>query len=190
MSLYLHFLKEGGVMTKKNLNNKKSNDKRLTEQQKKFVQELFKNNHNAKQAAIAAGYSEKTAEVQASRLLRNVKVLEYREELLENLNKSSIATIEEILEYYTRVMRRQETESIVVTVKEKVTGMVLNPETGKKERRTVEKEKAKIVEIPTKISDANKAAEMLGKNYGIWTEKVKFYGNQSITFVEDLEPDE
>ena len=169
---------------------KKPKNQKLTEQQKRFVQELFKNNHNGKQAAIAAGYSEKTAEVQASRLLRNVKVLEYREELLANLEKSSIATIEEILEFYTRVMRRQETESVVVTIKEKVSAMVTNPETGKRERKTIEKETPQIVEIPTKVADANKAAEMLGKNYGIWTEKVKLDGNQSITFVEDLEPDE
>ena len=168
---------------------KKSKNSKLTAQQKLFVQELFKHNHNGKQAAIAAGYSEKTAEVQASRLLRNVKVLEYREKLLEELDKSSIASIEEILEYYTRVMRRQETENVVVTIKEKVTGMVTNPETGKKERRTIEKEKIEIVEIPTKVSDANKAAEMLGKNFGIWTDKVKLDENQSITFVEDL-PDE
>lgn len=33
-------------------------------------------NPNAKQAAIAAGYSEKTAEQQGCRLLRNVKVME------------------------------------------------------------------------------------------------------------------
>lgn len=178
------------MANKKPKSKKKPQSQKLTEQQKKFVQELFKNNHNAKRAAIAAGYSEKTAEVQASRLLRNVKVLEYKEKLAQSLEKSSIASIEEILEYYTRVMRRQETESVVVTIKERVTGTVTNPETGKKERRTVEKETPKIVEIPTKISDANKAAEMLGKNYGIWTEKVKLDENQSITFVEDLEPDE
>lgn len=169
---------------------KKPKNQKLTAQQKRFVQELFKNNHNGKQAAIAAGYSEKTAEVQASRLLRNVKVLEYREKLLADLEKSTIASIEEILEFYTRVMRRQETESVVVTIKEKVSAMVTNPETGKRERKTIEKEKPQIVEIPTKVSDANKAAEMLGKNYGIWTEKVNLNGDQSITFVEDLEPDE
>ena len=170
--------------------NKKPKSQKLTEQQKRFVQELFKNNHNAKQAAIAAGYSEKTAEVQASRLLRNVKVLEYREKLLKDLEKSSIASIEEILEYYTRVMRREEKETVVVVTKEKKTGYTTNKETGKRERVTVEKEVPKCVEIPTKISDANKAAEMLGKNYGIWTEKVNLDANQSITFVEDLTPDE
>jgi phage terminase small subunit len=162
----------------------------ITEKQKLFVQELFKNNHNAKQAAIAAGYSEKTAEVQASRLLRNVKVQEYREKLIKDLEDDSIASIEEILKYYTRVMRRQEKEHIVITTREKVTGMVLNPETGKKERRTVEKETPQTIEIPTKVSDANKAAEMLGKNFGIWTEKVDLNTKAAITFVEDLPPDE
>lgn len=178
------------MANKKPKSKKKPQSQKLTEQQKKFVQELFKNNHNAKRAAIAAGYSEKTAEVQASRLLRNVKVLEYKEKLSQNLEKSSIATIEEILEYYTRVMRRQETESVVVTIKERVTGTVTNPDTGKKERRTVEKETPKVIEIPSKLSDANKAAEMLGKNYGIWTDKLKLDENEYITFVEDLEPDE
>lgn len=168
---------------------KKPKDSKLTEKQKRFVQELFKNNHNGRQAAIAAGYSEKTAEVQASRLLRNANVLKYREELIKNFDKSTIASIEEILEYYTRVMRRQEVEHVVVTIKEKITGMVKNPETGKQERRTIEKEKAEIVEIPTKVSDANKAAEMLGKNFGIWTDKLKLDDNQTITFVEDLPED-
>lgn len=169
---------------------KKEKTQKLTEQQKKFVRELFKNNHNAKRAAIAAGYSEKTAEVQASRLLRNVKVLEYREKLLNDIEKPTIATIEEILEYYTKVMRREVKEQVVVTIKEKQSGWVTNKETGKREKATIEKETPKVVDILTKVSDANKAAEMLGKNYGIWTEKVKFDENQSITFVEDLEPDE
>ena len=152
---------------------RKPQNQKLTEQQKLFVQELIKNNHNAKLAAIAAGYSERSAEVTASRLLRNDKVLAYRDELLNNIQKPTIATIQEILEYYTRVMRREETENQVVVIKEKVSGMVLNPDTGKRERKTIEKETPKIVEIPTRIADANKAAEMLGKNYGIWTEKVQ-----------------
>jgi phage terminase small subunit len=114
-------------------------------------------------------------------------VQEYKEKLIAELQKPSIATIEEILEYYTRVMRREEKESVVVTIKEKVSGMFPNPQTGEKERKTIEKETAKVIEIPTKVSDANKAAEMLGKNYGIWTEKMSIDGNQNITFVEDLE---
>jgi phage terminase small subunit len=176
-------------MTKRKQKKKPQNQK-LTEQQKRFVQELFKHNHNGKQAAIAAGYSEKSAEVTASRLLRNAKVLEYRENLLKDLEKASIATVEEILEYYTRVMRREEKESVVVTIKEKVTGMFVNPETGEKERKVIETETPKVVEIPTRVVDANKAAEMLGKNFGIWTEKIKLDKEEPITFVEDLPDDE
>lgn len=174
-------------MAKKKTTKKEAS---LSAQQKKFVQELFKNNHNAKKAAIAAGYSERSAEVTASRLLRNDKVLAYREELLKSFEKPTIATIEEILEYYTRVMRREEKEHIVVTIKEKQSGWVTNKETGKREKATIEKETPKVVEIPTKVSDANKAAEMLGKNYGIWTDKLGVDMSQSVTFVEDLEPDE
>lgn len=168
----------------------KKNDKQgISEKQKKFVHEWLKD-RNATQAAIRAGYSEKGATVQGARLLANAKVLEYREKLLKELEKSSIATVEEILEYYTKVMRREEKESIVVTIKEKTSGWVKNKETGKREKVTVEKETPQIVEIPTKVSDANKAAEMLGKNYGIWTDRANVDSQQSIIFVEDLPPDD
>ena len=170
--------------------NKNDNKKQeISDKQKRFVHEWLKD-HNATQAAIRAGYSKNGATVQGARLLANAKVLEYKEKLLADIKKPTIATIEEILEYYTKVMRREETESVVVTIKEKKSAWVLNEETGKREKRTIETETPKVVEIPTKVSDANKAAEMLGKNYGIWTEKVDMTANQSITFVEDLQPDE
>ena len=49
---------------------------KLTHKQDSFVKAYLLNGGNATQAAITAGYSEKTAEQQASRLLSNVKVLE------------------------------------------------------------------------------------------------------------------
>lgn len=46
-----------------------------TDRQRRFVQELLADpDNNAKQAAIRAGYSRKTAEVQASQTLRQLKV--------------------------------------------------------------------------------------------------------------------
>lgn len=48
----------------------------LTDKQKRFCEEYLID-LNATQAAIRAGYSPKTAEQTASRLLRNVKVQEY-----------------------------------------------------------------------------------------------------------------
>lgn len=175
-------------MAKKKKSNKQARE--LTEQQKQFVVELIKNNFNAKQAAISAGYSEKTADSQASRLLKNVKVLEYKEKLLAKARNSTVASIEEILEYFTRTMRREEKENVVVTTKKKMSGFVTVPETGKRERKTIEEEKAEIVEIPTRVSDANKAAEMLGKYYGLWTEKIDLDSEQKVTFVDDLEEED
>lgn len=167
--------------------NKPKSQQQLTEQQKRFVEELVKNNHNATRAAIAAGYSEKSARRTACRLLTKDNILEYKEKISAEIQKTNIATIEEILLYYTRTMRREEKENVVVTTKKKMSGFVTVPETGKRERKTIEEEKAEIVEIPTRVSDANKAAEMLGKYYGLWTDKIDLDSKQEITFVDDLE---
>lgn len=168
----------------------KNTETNLTDQQEQFVRELIKCNNNATQAAINAGYSKRNARQQGSRLLTNDDILAYRKKLLDDLKKPEIATIDEILQYYTRVMRREEKESVVVTIKEKQTGWITNKNTGKREKATVEKETPQIVEIPTKVSDANKAAEMLGKYYNVWTEKVSVDTEQKIMFVEDLPLDE
>ena len=50
----------------------------LNERQKRFVLEYLKNGGNGTEAAIAAGYSPRSAAVQASRLLNDDKVLAYK----------------------------------------------------------------------------------------------------------------
>ncbi|MGF6352479.1 phage terminase small subunit [Paenibacillus sp. 4624] len=52
-----------------------------------FVTEYLQNGNNATQAAIAAGYSEKTASSQGSRLLKSVEVQQYLNKTEQNLNK-------------------------------------------------------------------------------------------------------
>ncbi|MFS8215630.1 terminase small subunit [Paenibacillus peoriae] len=52
-----------------------------------FVNEYLKNGNNATHAAIAAGYSEKTASSQGSRLLKSVEVQQYLNKTEQNLNK-------------------------------------------------------------------------------------------------------
>lgn len=58
--------------------------KRITPQQKKFVEEYLRSG-NATDAAIAAGYSEKTAASRGSKLLDMESVQEYRRELEKEL---------------------------------------------------------------------------------------------------------
>lgn len=52
-----------------------------------FVTEYLRNGNNATQAAIAAGYSERTASSQGSRLLKSVEVQQYLNKTEHNLNK-------------------------------------------------------------------------------------------------------
>lgn len=52
-----------------------------------FVTEYIKNGGNATQAAIAAGYSEKTAYSQGSRLLKDVEIQQYLNKTEQNLNR-------------------------------------------------------------------------------------------------------
>ncbi|MFB7817412.1 terminase small subunit [Paenibacillus chitinolyticus] len=59
----------------------------LRPQQMIFVTEYLKNGNNATQAAIAAGYSETTAHVQGSRMLKNDKIQQFLNKTEQNLNR-------------------------------------------------------------------------------------------------------
>ena len=71
---------------------------------------------NAKQAANRAGYSPKTAQEQASRLLSNVKVQNAIAAFMDNMTASNIANIQEIMEHLTAVMRGEATEEVLIFV--------------------------------------------------------------------------
>lgn len=74
------------------------NEDGLTLRQQRFCLE-FMRDFNQKQAAIRAGYSSKTAEQQASRLLRNVKVYRYLEELrAELVDTAKLSALRVIME--------------------------------------------------------------------------------------------
>ena len=88
----------------KETSKEKEAKKHLTKRQIDFVQEYMKTN-NVRQSAIKAGYSPKTASVQGSRLLTNVKVSAYINAINERLESDKIADIEEVMQYLTSVMR-------------------------------------------------------------------------------------
>ena len=78
--------------------------KQLNKKQLDFVLEYLKTN-NITKSAIKAGYSKKTAAVQGSRLLTNVKIASYVEAVNERMESDKIADIQEVMEYLTSVMR-------------------------------------------------------------------------------------
>lgn len=83
----------------------------LSEQQKKFA-DLYITTGNAKQSYIDAGYKarDNVAEANASRLLRNAKVVEYIAEQNKALQSDRIADMEEVKEFWTNTMRNENVE--------------------------------------------------------------------------------
>ena len=137
----------------------------LTPKQEQFVSEYVKD-FNATQAAIRAGYSEKTAGVQGSVLLKNPNVSEEVKKRIDDIKSESIADATEVLEYFTRVMRREEKERVVVTLKDERAEWELGDD-GKYRKNTIKTERVEVVEIEAKLSDANTAAIQLAKRYGL-----------------------
>ena len=77
----------------------------LTAKQKAFVREYASNGYNGTKAAIAAGYSEKTAEVKACQLLAIPEVQQAIAEEKARLRADAVADREERQRTLTEIMR-------------------------------------------------------------------------------------
>jgi len=159
---------------------------RMTEKQQRFCDEYLID-LNGTQAAIRAGYSKKTAAVIATENLRKPNIQEYIEKRMAEKEESLIAKQNEVMKYLTSVMRRELKESIVVTLQNKTEKWVKDEDTGKLKKQTITEESPAVVEIPAKLSDANKAAELLGKAYAMFTEKIDSEEKVKVTIVDDMD---
>jgi phage terminase small subunit len=74
----------------------------LSDKQKKFAREYLKC-LCATQAAIAAGYSKKTAKQQGSRLLTNADIVRFVQKGRAEAEKRAEVTLDDILEQYKRI---------------------------------------------------------------------------------------
>lgn len=156
----------------------------LTEKQKIFADEYLID-LNATQAAIRAGYSKKTAYRTGADNLRKPQIQEYIEERLKEKESDLIAKQDEVLKYLTEVMRREKTESVVVTLSRE-SSVYVPDENGTMRKKTVKEEVPRIVEIPAKLSDSNKAAELLGKYYSLFTDKMSLDGPAVVQIIDDI----
>ena len=84
----------------------------ITAKQKMFADEYIKTG-NAKQSYISAGYSARgnAAEAAASRLLRNVKVRDYIRQRNKELDRDTIADMQEVKEFWTNILRNKAADS-------------------------------------------------------------------------------
>ena len=157
---------------------------KMTAKQQRFCDEYL-TDLNATQAAIRAGYSKKTANVIAAENLTKPIIKEYIEKRMAEKEEALIAKQDEVMKYLTAVMRREKSEHVVVTTSEE-RSFYEPDENGTMRKQTVKKETPKIVEIPARLSDSNKAAELLGRAYAMFKDKVDIDGEVPVTIIDDL----
>ena len=152
----------------------------MTEKQKKFADEyLIDLNGTRAYMAVYKNVTKRAAGNGASRLLKKSDIRNYIDNELEKIHSEKTADVKEVMEYLTAVMRREKNESVVVTVTEETSEYVPD-EKGVMRRKVLKKEIPVKVEIPAKLSDANKAADLLGKRYRLFTDKVEVEGSAKV----------
>ena len=127
----------------------------MTARQKRFCDEYLID-LNDTQAAIRAGYSPRSARQIADRNMSNNDIRQYIDERMKEKEKELIADQDEVLKYLTEVLRGKSQSEIVV---------VENIGDFTSEARLMQKspdEKERL-----------KAAELLGRRYNLFSEKMK-----------------
>lgn len=123
---------------------------------------------NATQAAIRAGYTEKYANTNASKLLQNTTIQEFIKNRMAEKESDLIAQQDEVLQYLTAVMRGTSESEIVV---------IEGAGKGFSEARTMKKHPDE--------SERLRAAELLGKRYGLYKEIVNEVADMELSITVD-----
>ena len=139
----------------------------LTKKQRKFADEYLID-CNGTQAAIRAGYSPKTANEQAAKLMANKKISNYISNKLDEMSSERLADAQEVLEYLTSVMRGEHTEQVL----------------------RLDGNGVQVVDyIQVSARERLKAAELIGKRYGMFKDNVQAR-TESVVIINDLVPDD
>lgn len=143
---------------------------KLTIKQKAFADYYIElgNATEAYKRAYPNVIKQRTAESAGNRLLSNVEVKNYIEERMKEIESDRIAKAEEVLAFLSASLRGEVLEEVVST--ESIEGMI----------------KPVILKKQLSAKDRIKAAELLGKRYALFTEKVDLEGNVGVTIIDDI----
>ena len=145
---------------------------KLTEKQKRFA-DYYIETGNITEAAVKAGYSKKTARVIGQENLLKPAIKGYIDEKLEAMQDVRTASAKEVREFLTKSMRGEIKEEVVV---------VEGTGDGTSEARMVKKQIG--------LRDRIKSAELLGKRYRLFTDKVEVDGVVPVMIVGEDELEE
>lgn len=127
-------------------------NKKLTEKQKRFI-DYYIELGNATEAAKRAGYSERSAKQIGNENLTKLDF--FIKERLKELEDKRIAKADEVLKHLTAAMRGEIDEEVVVT--ENIGDFM---------------SEARVVKKQISARERIRAAELLGKRYALFTDKV------------------
>ena len=130
----------------------------LNDRQRAFA-DYYIESLNAEQSAIRAGYSEKYARGNAHKLVANSCIKNYIEERMKEIESDRIAKAEEVLAFLSASLSTESIEGMIKPV---------------------------ILKKQLSAKDRIKAAELLGKRYALFTQKVDLEGNVGVTIIDDI----
>lgn len=140
----------------------------MTEKQKLFCDEYLidLNGTRAYRTVYKTIKNDNVAGVRANKLLKQKDIAEYINKRLEEIHNENTADIQEVMEYLTSVMRGKSLSSVLSLACDGYQEVI--------EKEPDEKEKLK-------------AAELLGKRFGMFKDNVDITSNGKTVIVDDID---
>lgn len=137
----------------------------LTPKQRVFADKYIELG-NATKAALEAGYSQRSAHIIGQENLGKPLIRDYIDKFMQKQDKERIASAQEVLETYTKILRGELTGKTLIG-----RGM------GEQE----------IVDIEPTLQEKLKAAEALAKRYAIFTERHQVDVTSAVQIIDDVD---
>lgn len=165
---------------------------KLTDRQQQFVDQYLID-LNATKAAIRAGYKEKTAQEQGSRLLSNVMVQNAIQERMKEREQRTEITQDRVLQQLAKIAFHDITKFVTwdengVDIKpsDEMDGTII-AEVGED---ITDFGEYKRIKKKVKMPDRIKALELLGRHTGAFDTSITLKGHLGVTIVDDVDDED
>lgn len=140
----------------------------MTEKQRLFADEYLKdlNGTRAYKTIYTTIKNDNVAAVRANTLLKQKDISDYISKRIEEIHNENTADIQEVMEYLTSVLRGESASAVLM-----MSGNGMQ----------------KVTEKPPDEKERLKAAELLGKRFGMFKDNVDITSNGKTVIVDDID---
>lgn len=140
----------------------------MTEKQRLFADEYLKdlNGTRAYKTIYTTIKNDNVAAVRANTLLKQKDISDYISKRLEEIHNENTADIQEVMEYLTSVLRGESASAVLM-----MSGNGMQ----------------KVTEKPPDEKERLKAAELLGKRFGMFKDNVDVTSNGKTVIIDDID---